>query len=287
MVRSLTKRLAASSVRAASTSAVGQHVFQDEVSLEIKDGVALMTFIGTSGAFPWGTKREEHRWNPTMVSAVSKALDVVETSEEACTLVVVNEGKFWSNGMDLKYMDSQDSESVRQLTLSTNELMARICCFPLPTVGAFCGHWCAAGGMMGLAFDYRVMSNDRGFFFVPGVDLGLIYAPMQTALMKAKLPTSMHRDVILFNARKWNAQDLLQQGAIDALAPSGEVLGKALEMAKQLQSKGQDSARKALQGLKKGLYKEVLEACEQGGDMGYVGRVKGIDRAAPITASKL
>ena len=39
----------------------------------------------------------------------------------------------------------------------------RVCCFPLPTVAAFKGHWCAAGGMMGLAFDFRVMASDNGF----------------------------------------------------------------------------------------------------------------------------
>jgi len=37
-----------------------------------------------------------------------------------------------------------------------------VCCFPLPTVAAFKGHWCAAGGMMGLAFDFRVMASDSG-----------------------------------------------------------------------------------------------------------------------------
>ena len=42
----------------------------------------------------------------------------------------------------------------------------------------------------------------RGLFFIPGVDLGLVYAPMQTELMKAKLPQAMHRDVILFNSRQ-------------------------------------------------------------------------------------
>ncbi|CAE8640151.1 unnamed protein product, partial [Polarella glacialis] len=193
-------------VRGNMVSSTAPTLFEGEVSLEFLDGVALVTMVSTEGTFDWGTRREEHRWNPVMVSALGRALDVVEASSEAKALVVANEGKFWSNGMDLKYLDANEGEVALQHTLRTNELMARICCFPLPTVAALFGHWCAAGGMMGLAFDFRVMSSDRGFFFVPGVDLGLVYAPMQTELMKAKLPASMHRDVILFNRRRWTAQ---------------------------------------------------------------------------------
>merc|ERR1719277_2572593 len=99
-----------------------------------------------------------------------------------------------------------------------NELMARICCFPLPTVAALGGHWCAAGGMFGLCFDYRVMSDDRGFFFIPGVDLGLVYSPFQVELMKAKLPMHMHRKVIVFNSQRWTASQLLQEHVVDVVA---------------------------------------------------------------------
>ena len=52
-------------------------------------------------------------------------------------------------------------------------LQVRLLRFPVPTICVANGHWCAAGGMLGLTFDFRVMSNDRGFFFIPGVDLGL------------------------------------------------------------------------------------------------------------------
>lgn len=236
-------------------AAAGRLEFIDDViSIEFCDDIALVTLLGEagSGAFAWGTRREEHRWNPVSVAALSKALDIVEATPDACVLVVANKGKYWSNGMDLKYMDTVDDTVVLQHTLSTNQLMARLCCFPLPTVAAISGHWCAAGGMMGLAFDFRIMSSEHGFFFVPGVDLGLVYAPMQTALMKAKLPASMHRDVILFNSRRWTAQDLMTKGAIDAAVPSDEVLSKCLEMARGLRSKGSGPARKALGGLKKG-----------------------------------
>ncbi|CAL1152742.1 unnamed protein product [Cladocopium goreaui] len=187
-----------------------------DVHLEIRNGVALLTLKALEGSWSWGTLRLEHRWNPVLVSDFSSALDAVEADSTAEALVVSNEGRYWSNGMDLRYLDSCSNEEQSKLQRDTNQLMARVCCFPLPTVAAFKGHWCAAGGMMGLAFDFRVMASDSGYFFIPGVDLGLVYSPMQMALMKAKLPPNLHRDVILFNLRRWTASELLVAGAIDA-----------------------------------------------------------------------
>lgn len=142
-------------------------IFGDEVSLRYSDGIALITMCGVEGELPWGTKREEHRWNPPLVRALNLALDATEQEGEASAVVVANEGRFWSNGFDLKFVDAHNPTTVAEHGVKLADLMARILCFPLPTIAAFSGHWCAAGGMMGLTFDYRVMATDRGFFFHP------------------------------------------------------------------------------------------------------------------------
>jgi enoyl-CoA hydratase/carnithine racemase len=264
-------------------------VFEGEVSLEQRDGVALITLAGLEGKFPWGTGRAEHRWNPVTVSALGAALDEVEKSD-AEAVVVANAGKYWSNGMDLNYLDAHGgSPEASALGLRVNELLAKVCTFPLPTVAALGGHWCAAGGMMGLAFDYRVMASDRGFFFVPGVDLGLVYAPMQVALMKAKLPQDMHREVIVFNSKRWTGDELAARGVVESSVPAEEVTARALELAAGLRPKGQGAARKVLGSIKAAVYKEVLDELAAGEDMNYGGRTRGVDRAAPpaVEVSKL
>lgn len=264
---------------------MAKQVFDEEVALELRDdGLAVITLIGGKGEFPWGTKKEEHRWNPVTVKALGAALDAIETNGTKTNVVIIhNEGKFWSNGMDLLYMDANDEDTNKKHSDATNELMARVCTFGLPTVAALGGHWCAAGGMMGLALDYRVMSNDRGFFFVPGVDIGIIYSPFQTEIMKAKLPAGMHRDVIVLNSKRWNAEDLVKKGVVDVSAPANEVLAKAIEFATALKPKGTGPARAALGGIKKNVYKDVLGALGVGA-MGYEARIKGVDRPDPKTA---
>ena len=147
-------------------------------------------------------------------------------------------------------------------------------------MAAISGHCCAAGAMMALCFDYRVMSTDRGFFFIPGVDLGLVYSPFQIALMKARLPQRLHRDVILYNSKRWVATELLAHGVLDHAVESNEVLRVALLLANDLKPKGRGAARRALGRIKQALHSNILQAMEQGA-MNIAGREKGVDRPDP------
>lgn len=147
---------------------VAAKYFEDEVSLEIRDGVALLTLVATEGSHPWGTLREEHRWNPLLIRALTSALDEVEVAgDQVNALVLANEGKFWSNGLDLKYLESHgvtiDSLGGQKSPVDgLTDLILRVLCFPVPTIAAFSGHWCAAGAMFGLAFDCRIMARLLG-----------------------------------------------------------------------------------------------------------------------------
>jgi len=256
------------------------------VSLEVSDHVALITLCATEGSFPWGTKKAEHRWNPITVAAVDACLDAVEADCTIHALVVAGAGKFWSNGLDLAYLDSHTREENEHLNRSLNSLMARVLTFPIPTVAALQGHWCAAGGMMGLTFDFRVMNSGQGYFFIPGVDLGIVYSPFQTALFKAKLPQHMHRDVVVLNAKRWRADDLLNATLVEATASDeAQTIRAAVDLAQSLTPKGK--MRETMRGIKRNLYHEVLSAMSTAPIMDVSGRTKGVAYAAPPVASKL
>eukprot|EP01062_Namystynia_karyoxenos_P071387 TRINITY_DN66851_c0_g1_i1.p2 TRINITY_DN66851_c0_g1~~TRINITY_DN66851_c0_g1_i1.p2 ORF type:complete len:275 (+),score=68.83 TRINITY_DN66851_c0_g1_i1:36-860(+) len=260
-----------------SAMATGGELF----SVEVRDHVAVVTMCAVSGKFPWGTPKAEHRWNPVTIEALGAALDTVEGNRDAHALVLAASGKYWSNGFDLAWADQASASDNARCNRQLNDVMARVLCFPIPTVAAIGGHWCAAGGMMGLCFDFRVMSSDRGYFFIPGVDLGLVYSPFQTELMKAKLPRHMHRDVIVLNARRWKAVELLAEKVVDEACPVGSVLPRAAAAAQRLSAKGRGPARKALQGIKRRVFAQVIAAMSSDPEMLFVGREKGVAYAPP------
>ena len=120
---------------------------------------------GTAPALPWGTPVREHRLNPWLVGSLRERLDAVE--DNCACLVVHAEGTFFSNGLDLAWIDAHggDGEAAR-FASSVDALFARLLTFPVPTVAAINGHWCAAGGMQGCALTFG-HAADRGYFLCP------------------------------------------------------------------------------------------------------------------------
>lgn len=260
-------------------------------SYSVADGVATITFLGSGDEkLPWGTPVREHRWDPRTVAAVHKHLDDAAADEAVECVVVQGEGKFWCNGLDLNWVDSHSSEEGSKHTEALNALFERTLTYPLPTVAALNGHWCAAGGMFGLCFDYRVMNADAGFFFVPAIDLGLVYSSFQIELMKAKIPAHMHRKVIVYNSHRWTAPQLLAEAVIDQAVSAREVLPAAAGLAQELRPKGRGAPRRAMGPIKATVYKQVLAALRNDSSKGMMkmgGRSKGHAYPPPAKTSRL
>ena len=107
-------------------------------------------------------QREENRFNPDHLDELEAALTEVEAAEDRAAAVITGEGKFFSNGLDLDWMGQAPEGGAQENVERTQRLMARILTFPTGIVAAINGHCFAAGAMMALACDARVMRSDRG-----------------------------------------------------------------------------------------------------------------------------
>jgi len=136
-------------------------------------------------------------------------------------------------------------------------LFARLLVFPTATVAAINGHAFAAGAMLALACDARVMRDDRGYFCLPEADIGLPFTPGMTALLKARLSAASAHEAML-TARRYGAQEALAAGIVDAVVPSEQVLEAAVARAAALVGK----PRATVVAIKRGLYGEVVATLE-------------------------
>jgi enoyl-CoA hydratase/carnithine racemase len=195
----------------------------------------------------------ENRFNRVFVDAVLKALDDVEASSGPAALVTVGAGKFYSNGLDLAWMAGDGRSDLPRFLPDVLRLLGRLLSFPLPTVAALNGHCMAAGAMLALAHDYRVMRADRGFFCLPEIDLRLPLQPGMTALLRAKLTPSVLRDTVLTGARL-GGQAAQHLGIVDDAVGDAEVLPRATARAASLA----DKDRATFGALKRGLYGDAL-----------------------------
>jgi len=195
---------------------------------------------------------DENRFSPDFVSAVTAALDEVAGAQGPRALVTTATGKFWSNGLDLDWLGAHP-EQAGAFVDDVHGLLARVLSLPVPAVAACQGHVFAAGAMLALAHDARVMRADRGYFCLPEVDIGIPFTPGMAALIQARLPQPVQHESMT-TGRRYGGEQAQRAGIVDDAVGQDAVLATALERAAQLAGK----AGPTLGTIKEGMYAEAL-----------------------------
>jgi enoyl-CoA hydratase/carnithine racemase len=171
----------------------------------------------------------ENRFNGDSVAELSALLDEAAGADGPRALVTRATGKYWSNGLDLDWMLADETRAGPLLT-SVHGLFAKVLAMPVPTVAAITGHAFAAGAMLSVAHDWKVMRVDRGFWCLPEVDLGLPFTPGMNALLTARLPRRTAHESMT-TGRRYTAPEALLAGIVDATAEESAVVAAAVERA--------------------------------------------------------
>src|SRR4029077_749890 len=189
-------------------------------------------------------------------------------------LVTKATGKFWSNGLDLEWMGA-NPEVIEEFVPRVHELLARMLSLDVPAIAALQGHTFAAGAMLALAHDQRVMRADRGFFCLPEVDIQIPFTPGMNALIAARLtPQAAHQ--AMTTGRRYGGEDAAAAGIVDEAVDADRVLPRATELAAALAHK--DPA--TLATIKQRLYADALAALRDRDAAGLTGTGTGASAGA-------
>jgi len=182
-------------------------------------------------------------------------LDQLEQNPVAGTaMVLVGEGKFFSNGLNLELLNKLDGAGWILFSAQMNEIHRRMLMLPFPTVAAVNGHAFAGGAFMALSCDYRIMREDRGWICISEVDAGVPLPQGMMEFLRLRLPAATVRDAVL-TGKRYTADDALAKGFADGKAPAELLLGMATELALDLACK-EPSIFKAI---KQAYYAPIVE----------------------------
>jgi len=196
----------------------------------------------------------ENRLHPDLLASVDDLLDQVTAGDGPRAPVTTATGKIFSNGLDLEWMSTAGERAADNLA-DVNALLTRLLTLPMVTVAAIGGHAFAAGAMLTLAHDVRVMRADRGFWCLPEADLGLPFSPGMSALISARLgPARAHE--AMATARRYGGQDAHTTGIVDDTADADDLRARAVALAARHTAK----AGPALSTIKTTLHGAVLDA---------------------------
>ncbi len=199
----------------------------------------------------------ENRWNTTFVREVAKAIDEVEASTGPAALVTTSSNeKFFSNGLDLAWIQSTGEHRGGDRTVFADEfmkLMGRLITLPIPTVCAINGHAFGAGFMFALCHDVRVMREDRGFACANEMQFGMAIPRPELMLFRHKIPMHAFHETVQL-ARRWTGPDAKAAGIVQQVASAENLLKVAMQRATELAPLGAN--RKVFGEQKETLYGE-------------------------------
>ena len=175
----------------------------------------------------------ENRFSPDLMTAFDAALD--DVLAEPAPLVVTARGRFYSNGLDLDWLGAHPDEMLPYLG-RVHGLFARILSLPCATVAACNGHTFAAGAMLAITHDVRVMRADRGYWCLPEVDLGMPFTPGMNALIPARIPAMTAHEAMV-TGRRYTAAEAVEGGIVARALPEAEVVPEAVAVAQALVAK--------------------------------------------------
>jgi enoyl-CoA hydratase/carnithine racemase len=124
----------------------------------------------------------------------------------------------------------QNTDKLESFVTQVHGLFAKVLAAPMPTVAAIQGHCFAAGAMLALAHDWRVMRRDRGFFCLPEADINIPFTPGMSALIQSKLTPQTATNAMVV-AQRYGGEDAREAGIVDATAHEDAVLADAIAMA--------------------------------------------------------
>jgi Delta3-Delta2-enoyl-CoA isomerase len=177
----------------------------------------------------------ENRFNRTSIDALLAAVHTVETTSGPAALVTSGTGKFFSNGLDLDWIGT-GTEDAGGFIADVHELLLRVLRLDVITVAAINGHAYAGGAMLACAHDFAIMREDRGYWCLPEVDLGLPLSQEMYTAVSARVRGAALSEAIL-TGRRYTAPELLVNQMITATAAESDVLPQAIALATSLASK--------------------------------------------------
>nr|GLL40243.1 enoyl-CoA delta isomerase 1, peroxisomal-like [Ipomoea trifida] len=241
-------------------------------TLEKRGNIFILTLTGEA----------DHRLNPTLIDSITAAVRRARSEATApSALITTAQGKFFSNGYDLKWAKQDMERRAKIMSSKLRLLVAELINLPMPTIAAVTGHASAAGFVLALCHDYILMRRDRGFLYMSELDIGLRLPAWFIALMKCKIGSPVALREVALASAKLTGDIALQRGIVDSVHNNAEETLKAAEkLGEELVRRNWDG--NTYSGIRTTLFAQVLDSLESDETVGDFGK-----KEAKKTVSRL
>ncbi|KAL9112831.1 MAG: hypothetical protein Q9227_002908 [Pyrenula ochraceoflavens] len=197
----------------------------------------------------------DNRLNPSLNHALSLALSTISHKHPPGVVITTSSlPKFYSNGLDFSSVQA-DPASIAN---SIFPLFRKLLTYPMPTIALLNGHAFAAGLMLAMFHDYRIMNPAKGFVCLNELDFGATLPTPMASVFRHKVPKIGTVREMTLESRRYSAAEAVKEGIVDAEGELEELLSFIEE--RKLVEKAQS---KSYGPIKQEIYRDMIQDIDQ------------------------
>lgn len=179
-----------------------------------------------------------------MLKELQEVMDHCKYDTSIRCLIITGEGDtVFCAGADLKERAGMDVSAVRRTVSSIRQTINQLEKLPQPVIAVINGAAFGGGTELALACDIRVAA-DTAQFGLTETSLGIIPGAGGTQRLPRLIGKGRAKELI-YTARRINAAEAKEIGLVEFMEPSGTVLEKGLEIARQIARNGPIAVKQA------------------------------------------
>lgn len=216
-----------------------------------------------------------------LISKLQDEINSIQKNESVRAVIVNSSHKNFCAGADLKerkIMSIDDSGKTLDLL---NGCFNSFEAIPVPTIAAINGYCLGGGAELSLCCDFRVLEESAVIGF-PEVSIGIIPGAGGTQRLPKIIGLSTAKYWI-YSARKFTAEEALEDRVADFIAPEGELMETAVELAEEIIENAPIALKSAKKAVEGGLSHSIIDGLAIERDA-YDITLKTEDRAAALKA---
>lgn len=164
------------------------------------------------------------------LEGLNQAVERVNNEEALKGLIITGEGRFFSSGFELgPFISFRDIDDCLAWFDFEEKVMYNLFTCKKPVIAAVNGHATAAGMIVSMAADYRiVIDNPKIKIGMTEIHIGLSLTTIEAEIMKFGLDSDKNYRGVILAGQLMKPQDMVQRGIFDELArDEADLLEKA------------------------------------------------------------
>jgi enoyl-CoA hydratase len=218
----------------------------DVLTVRIEDQVALLTL---------NRPEKLNAMNAALLAAVVATLDEIELDTEVRAVVITGAGRAFSAGADIaafqRHMEAGPAEAVVRFMRPGHCMTRRVESFSKPIIAAVNG-LAYGGGCELVEATHLALAADTARFCKAEINIGII----PTFGGTQRLPRNVGRKAateLILSGRTFGAAEAARLGLINRVVPGVDLIGTAIELARELAAKPPLTVAAALMAIHRGM----------------------------------